>query len=239
MRSSIFAIGAAITALAACSQNAAPGGKQTAAASTPAPVEIKAPAGRYELDPTHSSLSFSINHVGLSNYVARFTKYHVTLELDSANLAGSSVVATLDPTSIRTDYSADYRALHPDSKFQSWDEDLAQSDKFFDAGRHPQIEFRSTHAEQTAPGALTIAGDLILLGQTKPITLEATLVGSAPTHPFYKGGGAIGFSATGTFDRSSFGMNYLLKPPLVGDVVTVRFEGEFRQVISPAAQPAG
>lgn len=230
-----FATSSAAVALAACSQPAPPAETQSTAASAPASVGIKAPAGRYQLDPTHSSLSFSVNHVGLSNYVARFTRYQVTLDLDPENPAGSSVVATIDPTSIRTDYSADYRALHPDSKFQTWDEDLAQSDLFFDASRHPQIEFRSTRVEQTVPGVLQIAGDLALLGQTHPVTLEATLVGSSPTHPFYGGGGAIGFSAKGALERSAFGMNHLLKPPLVGDTVTIAFEGEFQQ--AQAATP--
>lgn len=228
-----FATSVMAIALAACSQPAPPAEQQAAAA----PVQIKAPAGRYELDPNHANLSFRVNHVGLSNYVARFTKYKVTLDLDPENLAASSVVATIDPTSIRTDFSADYRAGHPDSKFQGWDEDLAQSDKFFNAGQHPQIEFRSTRVEQTRPGSMQIVGDLTLLGQTHPVTLEATLVGSSPTHPFYGGGGALGFSAKGEFERSAFGMSHLLQPPLVGDAVTIEFEGEFQQAVSQAATP--
>lgn len=248
MKFSPFVLGAAVAALAACSQPAPPAQEQAAAPATPtaaepaapapAPVEIKAPAGQYKLDPNHSSLSFSINHVGLSNYVARFTQYQVTLELDPANLAASSVAVTIDPTSVRADFYADYRALHKDSKFQSWDEDMAQSELFFNAGQHPQIEFRSTSVEQTESGALRIVGDLTLLGQTHPVTLEATLVGSGPTHPFYGGGGVIGFSASGSFNRSSFGMNHLLQPLLVGDAVTIRFEGEFQQVVPPAQTPA-
>ncbi len=242
MRSFVPAVASSTTALVAialvaCSPPAPPAEKQ-AADSAAATVRIEAPAGRYALDPNHSSLSFTVNHVGLSNYVARFTKYEVTLELDPQNLADSSIVATIDPTSIRTDYSADYRALHPDSKFQTWDEDLAQSDKFFNAGQHPQIEFRSTRVEQTGPGSLRIVGDLALRGQTHPVTLQATLVGSSSTHPLYGGGGAIGFSAQGEFERSAFGMDHLLKPLLVGDTVGIEFEGEFRQAVPQAATPA-
>lgn len=74
-------------------------------------------------------------------------------------------------------------------------------------------------------------------GRTQPVTLEATLVGSSAKHPF-AGVGAIGFSAHGTFRRSAFGINHLLQPPLVGDTVTIRFEGEFQQAVAPAATPA-
>ncbi len=233
----LFNAGVVAATLSACSQSAPPA-QQQADSATPEPVQVAAPAGRYALDPNHSSLNFSVNHVGLSNYVARFTKYQVTIDLDPQNLGASSVVATIDPTSIRTDYSGDYRGAHKDSPFGSWEEDLAQSPKFFNAAQHPQIEFRSTRVEQTGPGAMRIVGDLTLLGQVHPVTLEATLVGSSATHPFYGGGGAIGFSAAGSFNRSAFGMNHLLEPLLVGDTVTIEFEGEFQQVVTQPATPA-
>jgi polyisoprenoid-binding protein YceI len=230
----VAAAAVAAAALVACSKPVPP----TASIATPTPATITSPAGRYELDPTHSSLSFSVNHLGLSNYVARFTGYQVTLDLDPANLPASSLVATINPASIRTDYSGDYRAAVKDSKFQSWDEDLAQSDKFFNASQHPKIEFRSTRVEQMAPGVLSIAGDLSLRGQTRPVTLSATLVGSTAVHPFTGKGGVIGFSASGSFKRSEFGMDYLLKPPLVGDTVTIQFEGEFGQTATGTASSA-
>lgn len=235
---------AALT-LAACSQPAPPPAEPSAA-ETAAPVaeaepaaaaSITAPAGKYELDPAHASLSFSVGHLGLSNYVARFTQYSVALDLDPANLSASSVVAIIDAASIRTDYPGDYRAGHKDSPYATWDEDLAKSPKFFNAAQHPKIEFRSTAVTQSADGALRIEGTLSLLGQTHPLTLDAKVVGAAAAHPFMPRG-AIGFSAQGSFDRSQFGMTHLLKPPLVGDQVTVSFEGEMHQVVAPATTPA-
>lgn len=231
-----FATAVAASVLTACSQSA-PAVEGQATAATAEPVKIEAPAGRYEVDPTHSSLSFMINHVGLSNYVARFTKFTATLDLHADGLAVSSVAVTIDPTSIRTDHSANYRASHEGSSFSSWDDELAQSPNFFNAGHHPQIEFRSTGVESSGPGAVRITGDLTLLGQTHPVTLDATLVGSTAKHPFGAGAG-IGFSAKGSFKRSSFGMNYM-GPPLVGDTVTVVFEGEFGSAAPRAAAPAG
>lgn len=238
----LFGIGVAAVVLVACSKSEPlapqPAAKQAAApAAAPAPVQIAAPAGKYELDPAHSSLSFRINHLGLSTYVARFTRYNVGLNLDPANPAAASVTATIDATSVRTDYPGDYKAGHADSPYGSWDEDLAQSPKFFNAGAHPQITFSSTAVEEIAPGKLRITGNLALLGQTHPVTLEATLVGSAAAHPFTNRG-AVGFSATGSFNRSGFGMTHLLQPLLVGDAVTVQFEGEFHQAAAPAPSPA-
>jgi polyisoprenoid-binding protein YceI len=193
-------------------------------------ADTGAPAGQYQLDPTHTSLSFSVNHLGLSNYAVRFTNYTATLQFDPAQPGKSSITASIDPGSLRTYYPADYRASHPDSKFASWDEDLSQSEKFFNAGKFPQISFRSTAVQASGPDALHIVGELTLLGQTHPVELNAIIVGSTASHPMKPGLGAIGFSARGSLRRSEFGMNYLLDPPLVGDVVTIAFEGEFHQV---------
>src|ERR1700692_3091247 len=67
-------------------------------------AEIKAPKGTYKNDPYHSSLTFKIDHMGLSHYTARFTKFNATLDFDPGKLANSSVTVSVDPTSVRTDY---------------------------------------------------------------------------------------------------------------------------------------
>lgn len=222
----------AAAVLAACAPpapppDARPAGDQAAAAP------IAAPAGRYALDPDHATLEFRVRHLGLADYVARFTRIQASLQLDPANLAASSIELTVDPASIRTDYAGDYQAAVPGSPYKSFDEALAQSPKYFNAGQYPQISFRSTNVEATAPGQLRVSGDLSMLGKTLPVTLEAVVTGSAAQHPFL-GRGAIGFSVTGGFDRSAFGMTELLKPPLVADAVAVRFDGEFHQEVAAA-----
>ncbi|MGB0954630.1 MAG: YceI family protein [Panacagrimonas sp.] len=227
---------ASLLLLAACSESTPPTGQsepeaETADAETSTVADapaIPVPTGTYALDPTHASLSFTVNHLGLSNYVARFADYDVQLVLDPENPGKSSVKVTVDPTSIRTDYPGDYKATHQESPYQSWNEDLAQSPKFFNAGEFAQISFESTKVEQRGPGAYHIVGDLSMLGVTRPLELNASIVGATEKHPF-TGKAAIGFSAQGTLQRSAFGMNHLLQPPLIGDAVTVRFEGEFQQ----------
>lgn len=194
----------------------------------PVQISIDAPAGRYQLDPNHASLDFSVKHLGVSNYVMRFTDFDVTLDLDTEDLSASSVSVVVDPASIRTDFSGDYKGTHPDSSFASWDEDLALSGNFLNAGEYPEITFTSTRVAPGDDGTIQITGDLEMLGTTRPVTLAATLVGAEQTHPMM-GVGFIGFSATGTFNRSDFGMTHLVNPPLVGDAVTLRFEGELLQ----------
>jgi polyisoprenoid-binding protein YceI len=230
---------ATLLTLLACSESGPPaeGGGAAAeaaaprtdtAAPAPEPVNIQAPASEYRLDPHHSSLLFSVTHLGLSNYVMRFSDFDVALDLKPDDLPASSVTVTIDPTSVATDFEGDYQKTHPDSPFETWEQDLAQSPKFLNAGEYPTISFESRRVTPTDKGTLLVEGDLELLGKTRPVTLEAEVVGAMAQHPM-QGVGALGFSAEGSFKRSDFGMTHLLEPPLVGDTVTVRFEGELLQ----------
>ena len=188
-------------------------------------ADIKAPKGTYKNDPYHSSLTFKIDHMGLSHYTARFTKFNATLDLDPAKLASSSVTVNIDPTSVRTDYSGDFKAVQKDSPYKTFDESIARGDKFLNADKFSTITFKSTKVVQ-AGETLKITGDLTFLGVTKPATLLGSVVGSVEKHPFM-GKGVVGFSATGTVKRSNWGM--IGTQSFLGDDVTIIFEGEFDQ----------
>ena len=223
---------AALALLAACGQ---PGAERQAPEAGPAQeaaVELKAPAGTYKLDPTHAALLWSVPHNNISNYTARFTRLEATLTLDPANLENSRIQAVIDPTSVSTGYPGDYKAGHPDTGFDSFDEDIAQAEHFLNAGRFPQITFNSTAVEQTGPRTAKVTGDLTFLGVSRPVTLDARFIGEIEKHPFL-GVPALGFAAEGAIKRSDFGMPV---GPL-GDEVTIRFDGEFVQDAQP--QPAG
>ena len=187
-------------------------------------ADIKAPKGTYKNDPFHSSLTFKIDHMGLSHYTARFTRFDATLDFDPA-LASSSVTVNIDPTSVRTDYSGDFKAAQKDSPYKSFDEQIARGDKFLNADKFSTITFKSTKVVQ-AGETLKVTGDLTFLGVTKPVTLLGSVVGSLEKHPFM-GKGVVGFSATGTVKRSDWGM--IGTQSFLGDDVTIIFEGEFDQ----------
>jgi polyisoprenoid-binding protein YceI len=227
--------------LLACAPPAQQAAETTETAAEAAPVQVLAPAGTYALDPTHASLLFKVNHLGLTDYVARFTRYTGTLTFDPANLAASTIAFTVDPSSVRTDYPGNYRQTHAQSGFQSWDEDLSRSANFFNTGQFPEASFRSTAVEVTGANTARVTGDLTFLGQTRPVTFEVTYGGSMAQHPYTRAG-AIGFTARGTFNRSEFGSRFGLaqgdQPGFLGDAVTIEFAGEFQQQAAPAAAAA-
>ena len=67
---------------------------------------------------------------------------------------------------------------------------------------------------------------------TKPVTLDVTYNGTA-TFPWAPEQPKIGFSATGSFNRSAFGLEKLV--PNVGDEVNLTIETEFAMA-APAAE---
>lgn len=225
----------ALLALAACSPAPAPeAAAPTIAAAevaAPVPVKIASPAGEYASDPNHSSVTFKLQHLGLSFYTLKFRTYDATVSFDPANIAASKVSATIKPADILAGYPSDYAANHPGTKFKTWEDDLANSTNFLDAKQFPTITFTSTSVAPSGERSAKVTGDLTLKGVTKPVTLDVTFDGETASHPFSKVP-ALGFSATGTFKRSDFGLDYL--SGMVGDDVSVQIEGDFIQKVAPA-----
>lgn len=178
-------------------------------------AELAQPAGTYRMDRAHSSLTWKVNHLGLSSYTARFSRFDATLEIDPAKPQAAKVVVTVDPTSVRTDY--------PFTESSDFDKQLGEDANFFSAGKFARITFASTKVERTGRTTARVTGDLTLLGITKPLTILVTLNG-AKIHPMAQAP-ALGFSGIAKLRRSDFGMTHML--PLIGDEVTVLIEAEF------------
>ncbi len=143
----------------------------------------------YAIDPVHSSVGFSLRHF-VAKVPGTFTKFTGTLTLDRANLAQSSAEATIEIASVN-------------SANEKRDEHLRAPD-FFDASQFPRATFKSTSWKKTGENTFAISGDLTLRGVTKPVVLNATLLG------FGDGmGGAklVGWEATTTLNRKDFGVN--------------------------------
>lgn len=221
--------------LAACGQQqpdvAQPAATDTAAVGEMAPVELEVPAGVYRLDKNHALLQWSVSHLGLSNYTAKFTRYDATVAIDPKNLEASKIELNIDPTSVRTDFPGDYVGTHKGTPYKSWDEALAQDSKFLNGAKFPTITFTSTKIERTGPNLARVTGDLHFLGVTKPVSMTVSVIGQSANHPLL-GMPAIGFRAEGKFNRSDFGME---KSP-IGDEVTVVFDGEFHPAEPASAE---
>ncbi|KCZ89497.1 hypothetical protein HJO_14802 [Hyphomonas johnsonii MHS-2] len=236
----LLLISASALALVACGGPAtstntaeAPVVAEATLTAAPAAEVTYAKAATYHLDPNHASLIWRVSHLGMSNYTARFTQFDATIEFNPDDASLTSVSATINPLSVETHYPGDFKAGHPDSPYDGFNEEIANSPDYLNAGEFPEITFQSTSITTTGPDTGTVTGDLSFLGVTKPVTLDVKYNG-VTNFPWAPEADHIGFSATATLNRSDFGQT--VGAPYVGDEVEVIIEAEFDEVV-PAQAP--
>ena len=162
----------------------------------------------YQLDPAHTNVVASWNHLGFSNPVMHFGDAEGTLVYDAEDVGASSVTVTLPVAGL-------------DGFTDAFNQHLLSAE-LFDAAKYPQITFASTRVEAAGKGKLKVTGDLTIKGVTREVVLDATLNGAGP-HPM-AGREAIGFDATATVKRSEFGLGYAV--PAVSDRLVLRVTTE-------------
>lgn len=156
----------------------------------------------YVLDPTHSFPRFSYDHMGFSKQILRFNKTTGTVVLDK-QAKQANVDVTIDMTSI-------------DTGFDEFDTHIQGAD-FLDTAKFPTATFKSTKVNFEGDKPVSIDGNLMIKGISKPVTLTVTSFLNGP-HPMLKKD-AIGANATAVIKRSDF--NAGMFAPAVGDEVTL------------------
>ena len=144
----------------------------------------------WNLDPTHSSIEFSVRHMIIASVKGRFAKFDVDANVDEANLANSTATVRIDASSIDT------RETQRDAHLKSAD--------FFDVETYPEIAFKTTRIEPKG-GDYRIEGELTVHGVTKPVSLEGEISGPVKD-PW--GGTRAGLSAEGKINRKQFGLGW-------------------------------
>jgi polyisoprenoid-binding protein YceI len=170
----------------------------------------KVSAGNYAVESTHAQIQWSTSHFGFNDYFGLFGSPTGTLSLDPANLNASKVSISVPVSSNVT--SSEKLTAH-----------MLKAD-FLNAEKFPTATFESTSVVATDKSA-KIAGNLTLLGVTKPVVLDTTFSGAGKNA--YNGKETVGFHATTTIKRSYFGMKYGL--PLVGDDVKLNISVAFEK----------
>jgi polyisoprenoid-binding protein YceI len=173
--------------------------------ATPAHAESATP-GKYKIDPAHSTVEFSVSHLGISHLVGRFDTFEGDLNLTPNG---------------KSDVSVTIQTASVDSNHQKRDEHLRSPD-FFNSKQFPVMRFVSRKVSYNAAGEpVRVDGDLELHGVTKPVTLAVKPVG-AGKDPW--GGYRSGYTATSTLKRSDFGMNFM--PGGIGDDIALTLQIE-------------
>jgi len=148
------------------------------------------PSGTWAADTAHSTLGFSVKHLGIATVRGSFGEFEGKLELgddlSTARISGSAKAASIDTAEPQRDAHL-------------------QSADFFDAETYPELTFESTGVRAIDDDTFEIVGDLTMHGVTKPITLKAEIQG-AETDPW--GNERVGLEITGQLNRSEWGMKF-------------------------------
>jgi polyisoprenoid-binding protein YceI len=171
-------------------------------------MSIDIPAGRYALDPVHSSLQFATRFVG-ARVRGTFAGLSGALEV-AEDLTKSSVQAQIDVTTVSTGVGAR--------------DDHLRSADYFDAANHAVATFASSGLVEDGDRFL-LSGDLTIRGRTRPVELEVRFTGDGEDHA---GAFRVGFTASGRVSRSAFGVNGNVSktggPLLIGDATEITLE---------------
>ena len=180
------------------------------AAAMIAPAAAAAPVS-YEFDRTHTEIRASWDHQGYTRQSMQFTQYDGTLDLDLEE-PGNSVV---DITFTLIDDGFWVGAHH--------DRFIAHlnSADLFNTAEYPSARFVATSFETEDGVTGTMTGELTLLDTTRPVTLAVTLNKQDATND---GRTKLGFSATGTLNRSEWGLGFAV--PHISDEIVISIETE-------------
>jgi polyisoprenoid-binding protein YceI len=173
---------------------------------------------RWELDPVHSTVGWSVRHLGIAGVKGRFTRFSGRFDLDERQPALSQVAFTIEAASIQTgDQERDDHIRSPD---------------FLDAERFPAITFASEAIAPLGFNSFRVEGPLSLHGKSSHTHLEVTFNG-ARLDP--DGNRRAGFTVRTRVPLSDFDLNWNVTLPdgtvLVGSEAEVEIEVEIVEVV--------
>jgi polyisoprenoid-binding protein YceI len=180
------------------------------ATHTPTRTTPLIPTGTWIVDPAHSSVEFSVKHMGIANVRGRFAEFEGMLEV-KADLTECRAHGTVKAASIETGEA-------------QRDEHLRSPD-FFNVEEFPEISFESTRVEALDDESSRVYGNITMHGITREIKLDVMVEGT-DTDPW--GNTRAGLEVVGTLKRSDFDMKFNQAlgsgNVLVGDKVSISLD---------------
>jgi polyisoprenoid-binding protein YceI len=153
-------------------------------------TETTLPTGTWTVDPAHSTVGFSVKHLGIATVRGKFSEFGGTLEIgpdpESARAYGSVVAGSVDT-------GVEDRDAH------------LRSPDFFDVDTHPVLSFESTAIRAGGEDTFEIEGQLSIHGVTNTVVLTAELQGTE-TDPWDNE--RVALDVSGTLNRSDYGMTF-------------------------------
>ena len=170
------------------------------------PLAGAAAIDEFALDPARTHISFSVDAIGLPRTEGEFHVFDGRIAIDFEHPAMSRVAFRVEAGSI----DAGSAALS----------DALKSAAFFDTARFADIAFVSTKVEKIDEQTVRVAGELTMLGVTRPLSVDVE-VHRLSTQPHAR----FDVKAHTTIDRLEFGMS--AGYPLISRDVNLVVASEF------------
>lgn len=177
-----------------------------------------AQSASWTMDKAHSSVTFTVSHMVISEVTGKFKDFDITLTSSKSDFTDASVEGTIRVNSIDT--GVERRDNH------------LTSDDFFNAEKFPEIKFKSSSVEKIDDRHYKIHGKLTIRDVSKDVTFDAVLNGTITG----KQGVRSGWKATMSINRFDYGLKWnrtLDTGGLVaGDTINITLNLEFTKTAS-------
>lgn len=154
-------------------------------------LQAQTPKTVWNLDKAHSSVTFGIDHMVISEVEGKFKDFNAEIKADKPDFTDVKGSFTVALNSVNTDNEK--RDAH------------LQSADFFDVEKNPNLTFVIKKFTKVNGNQYKVTGDLTLHGVTKTISLNAKF-GGIIKDPY--GMTRTGLTVTGEIDRYAFGLKY-------------------------------
>lgn len=144
----------------------------------------------WTLDQAHSNVTFSVQHMVISEVTGSFKEFAVNLNSSREDFTDANIDATVNVNSINTEN--DRRDSH------------LKTDDFFNAEKFPTIKFKSTSFEKIGDNHYAIKGWLTIRDTTKEVTIDAVLNGILSSSK----GERAGWKGTLSINRFDYGLKW-------------------------------
>ena len=151
-------------------------------------ARVYAAAPEWEIDPAHSSIYFSVQHI-YSTVRGNFEDFDATVKFSPDDLAGSHFDFEVEVDSFNTGNSK--RDGH------------LKSEDFFHESKYPTLTFKSTAVKHIKDNRYQVEGKLTVKDVSKTVSVPFTLLGIKP-NPFDENSEVAGFEAKMTIDRLAY-----------------------------------
>ena len=145
----------------------------------------------WKLDGSHSKVTFTVTHMGISDVDGEFKKFDGTFTSDDEDFKNSSITFTIEVNSVSTDNER--RDGH------------LKGDDFFNAEKFPTITFKSTAFKKVDGKKYILKGDLTIRDVTKSVDLAVVYNGKMNDN---WGNTRAGFKVAGKINRQDFHLKW-------------------------------